>query len=170
MPTSTSPALLDLVIGDADNELNSTRRVLERYPDGKGSWRPHAKSRTIGHLAAHVATLPGLGYSIVTTNGIDAASRPPLIDVDSAAELLALFDARRAELQSAIAEAGESILGGSWGIRAGDRLLINLPKPQALRTIFLNHMIHHRAQLGVYYRLLDVPVPGLYGPTADEPM
>jgi uncharacterized damage-inducible protein DinB len=170
MPTVPGPALLDLVIGDAENELSSTRRVLERFPDGKGSWRPHTKSRTIGQLAAHVATLPGLGISIVTTDGLDVAARPPLVNVDTAAELVALFDARRSELQAAIAQAGESMLGQSWTIRAGDRVLLSLPKPQALRTVFLNHMIHHRAQLGVYYRLLDVPVPSLYGPTADEPM
>ena len=165
---TTSP--VSLVLGDADNELTSTRRVLERFPDGKGDWRPHTKSRTIGQLAAHVATLCGLGTSIIKTDGIDRATRPPLIDANSAAELLALFDARRAEFDAALAEAGDNMLGESWSIRAGDRVLISLPKPAALRSVFLNHLIHHRAQLGVYYRLLDVPVPILYGPTADEPM
>lgn len=165
---TTSP--VSLVLGDADNELDSTRRVLERFPDGKGDWRPHTKSRTIGQLAAHVATLSGLGTSIIKTDGIDRSTRPPGIDANSAAELLALFDARRAEFDAALAEAGDNMLGETWSIRAGDRVLISLPKPAALRTVFLNHLIHHRAQLGVYYRLLDVPVPILYGPTADEPM
>ena len=165
---TTSP--VSLVLGDAANELDSTRRVLERFPDGKGSWKPHTKSRTIGQLAAHVASLCGLGTSIITTVGIDRSTRPPAIDANSAAELLALFDARRAEFDAALASAGDSMLGETWSIKAGDRILISLPKPGALRSVFLNHLIHHRAQLGVYYRLLDVPVPILYGPTADEQM
>jgi uncharacterized damage-inducible protein DinB len=159
---------ISLVLGDADNELASTRRVLERFPDGRGDWQPHVKSRTLGQLAAHVATLCGLGTSIITTDGIDRSTRPPSINANSAAELLALFDARRAEFDAAIAGAGESILGETWSIKAGDRILISLPKPAALRSVFMNHLIHHRAQLGVYYRLLDVPLPILYGPTADE--
>ena len=166
----TTPAIssISLVLGDADNELSSTRRVLERFPDGKGDWQPHTKSRTLGQLAAHVATLCGLGTSIVQTDGIDRSTRPPLINANSAAELLALFDARRAEFDAAIARAGDNILGETWSIKAGDRILISLPKPAALRSVFMNHLIHHRAQLGVYYRLLDVPLPILYGPTADE--
>ena len=163
---TTSP--VSLVLGDADNELATTRRVLERFPDGKGDWRPHVKSRTIGQLAAHVATLCGLGTSIIQTDGIDRSTRPPLIDANSAAELLALFDARRAEFDAALAEAGDSILGETWSIKAGDQVLISLPKPAALRRVFMNHMIHHRAQLTVYMRLNDIPVPALYGPSADE--
>lgn len=168
--TTPTTSLLPLVLGDADNELAATRRVLERFPDGKGDWRPHIKSRTIGQLAAHVATLCGLGTSIIKTDGIDRATRPPLIEANSAAELLELFDAWRAEFDAALAEAGDSILGETWSIRAGDRILISLPKAGALRSVFLNHLIHHRAQLGVYYRMLDVPLPILYGPTADEQM
>lgn len=166
--TTPTISAISLVLGDADKELSSTRRVLERFPDGKGDWQPHVKSRTLGQLAAHVATLCGLGTSIVQTDGIDRSTRPPLINANSAAELLALFDARRAEFDAAIAGAGDGILGETWSIKAGDRILISLPKPAALRSVFMNHMIHHRAQLGVYYRLLDVPLPILYGPTADE--
>jgi uncharacterized damage-inducible protein DinB len=159
---------LALVLGDAEPELASTRRVLERFPDGKGDWRPHAKSRTIGQLASHVAALPGLAILIVKTDGLDAATRPPLTEVGTAAELLAIFDTRAQELRAAIAEAGESMFDQPWSIGAGGRVFLNLPKRQALRTVFMNHLIHHRAQLGVYYRLLDIPVPILYGPTADE--
>ena len=157
-----------MIPGDLDNELASTRRVLERFPDGKGGWRPHAKSRTIGQLAAHVAALPGLGALMLTTDGLDAATRPPLPDVDTAAELVALFDARTQDLRAAIAQANDTLLGQSWTLRAGDRVFFSLPKHVALRTAFMNHSIHHRAQLGVYYRLLDIPVPICYGPTADE--
>jgi len=163
---ATSP--VSLLLGDAKNELDSTRRVLERFPDGKGNWQPHTKSRSLGQLAAHVATLGGRGIMNNTTDGSGRSTRPPQIDANSAAELLALFDARRAEFDAALADAGDNMLGETWSIKAGDRVLISLPKPGALRSVFLNHLIHHRAQLGVYYRLLDVPLPILYGPTADE--
>jgi uncharacterized damage-inducible protein DinB len=167
---SATASQLALVLGDAEPELASTRRVLERFPDGKGDWRPHTKSRTIGQLASHVAALPGLGILIVKTEGLDAATRPPLNEVGTAAELLAIFDARTQELRAAMAQVNEGMLDQSWTLGAGGRVFIRLPKRQALRTIFLNHLIHHRAQMGVYYRLLDIPVPILYGPTADEPM
>src|SRR6266705_4962751 len=106
---ATAPQLA-LVLGDAEPELASTRRVLERFPDGKGDWRPHPKSRTIGQLASHVAALPGLGIVIVKTDGLDAATRPPLAEVGTAAELLAIFDARTQELRAALAEASEGML------------------------------------------------------------
>ena len=165
---SAAASQLALVIGDAEPELASTRRILERFPDGKGDWRPHAKSRTIGQLASHIAALPGLGILIARTDTLDAKTRPPLTEVGTAAELLAIFDTRAKELRTAIAEVGESMLDQSFTLRAGDRVFVSIPKRQALRTIFLNHLIHHRAQLGVYYRLLDIPVPVVYGPTADE--
>ncbi len=169
MTATPTASPITLVLGDAEGELASTRRVLERFPDGKGDWRPHAKSRTIGQLAAHVAALPGLGIRIVTTEGIDAATRPPLPNLNTVAELVALFDANTRGLRAAIAEADDAMLGESFTLRAGDRVFVSLPKREALRSMFLNHLIHHRAQLGVYFRLLDVPVPVVYGPTADEP-
>ncbi len=161
---------IELIIGDANDELASTRRVLERFPDGKGDWRPDNKSRTLGQLAVHVASQPGLGTSIVTTSSLDAAARPPLPTIDTAREMVELFDARAGEFHQAVAAADDKMLDETWSLGAGGRVYIELPKRRALRTMFLNHLIHHRAQIGVYYRLLGVPVPGLYGPTADEPL
>ena len=168
MTSTTFNAGITAIIGDADSELPSTRRVLERYPDGKGTWKPHAKSRSIGQLAAHVAALPALGTWIITTDNLEASTRPPLPELDKASDLVAFFDARTEDLRDAIAKADDSILDRTWTLTAGGRAFVNMPKREALRIVFLNHLIHHRAQLGVYYRLLDVPVPILYGPTADE--
>ena len=166
---STVP-LISTLLCDLDGELASTRRILERYPDGKGSWQPHPKSRTIGQLAAHVAALPGLGTWIITTETLEATTRPPLPELDKASELVAFFDARAQDFRTALSSADDSLLDQSWSLTARGRAFIDLPKREALRIVFMNHMIHHRAQLGVYFRLLDIPVPILYGPTADEPL
>jgi uncharacterized damage-inducible protein DinB len=155
---------------DLDQELASTRRILERFPDDKGEWGPHDKSRTIGQLAAHVANLPGLAAMILQTDHIDVMKRQPTPPAKTAAELVAFFDGNVAMLKKAIENAGPDDLGKSWSLKAGDRALITQTKRALLRVMFLSHMIHHRAQLGVYYRLLGVPVPGVYGPTADEPI
>jgi uncharacterized damage-inducible protein DinB len=153
---------------DLDEELAATRRMLERYPDGRGAWRPHAKSRTLAQLASHVSTLPNHGVTILTADEMDVAGRVPKTPVDSAAELLAAFDAAAGQVRAAVAAAAEADLDRTWTMRAGDRVLARGPKRLLLRRVMLNHLIHHRAQLGDYYRLLDVPVPGMYGPSADD--
>lgn len=153
---------------DLDDELATTRRMLERYPDGHGTWRPHAKSRTLAQLATHVADLPNRGTTILTTDEVDVAVRTPKPQLDSAADLLAAFDAAAAQARAAVAAASDADLERTWTMRAGDRVLARGPKHALVRRIMLSHMIHHRAQLGDYYRLLDVPVPGMYGPSADD--
>ena len=165
--TSTSPIIATLLC-DLDGEIASTRKILERYPDGRGSWQPHTKSRTIGQLAAHVAALPALGTWIITTDTVEATTRPPLPELDKASDLVAFFDARAGEFRKALSSLDDSQLDNKWSLTARGQAFINMPKRQALRIVFMNHMIHHRAQLGVYFRLLDVAVPIVYGPTADE--
>jgi uncharacterized damage-inducible protein DinB len=155
---------------DLDSELASTRRILERFPDDKGDWGPHDKSRTIGQLAAHVANLPSMAAMILQTDHLDVMKRQPTPAATKAADLVAFFDSNVAMLKNAIANAPPDELTKSWSLKAGDRALITQTKRALLRVMFLSHMIHHRAQLGVYYRLLGVPVPGVYGPTADEPI
>ena len=155
---------------DLDQELASTRRILERFPDAKGDWGPHDKSRTIGQLAAHVANLPSLAAMILQTDYLDVMKRQPTPPATTAADLVAFFDGNVAMLKKAIDSATPDELDKSWSLKAGDRALITQTKRALLRVMFLSHMIHHRAQLGVYYRLLNVPVPGMYGPTADEPL
>ena len=155
-------------LDDMQDELASTRRTLERFPDGRGMWRPHAKSRTLGELATHVADIPGLAATILETEELDALKRPRREPLGTSAELLERFDGNVTQLRTALSAVGDDRLGGSWTMRAGDQVLIRRPRRALLRTMFLSHMIHHRAQLGVYFRLLDVPVPSVYGPTADE--
>jgi uncharacterized damage-inducible protein DinB len=155
-------------LDDMHDELASTRRTLERVPNGRGDWRPHAKSRTLAELATHVADIPGLAATILETEEMDALARPRRESLASSADLLERFDGGVARLQAALAEVDEDRLGGSWSLRAGEQVFVRRPRRALMRTMFLSHMIHHRAQLGVYLRLLDVPVPSVYGPTADE--
>lgn len=159
----------DILI-DLERELASTRRILERYPDGKGEWQPHEKSRTLSALATHVANIPGNGANVLTTAEMDVASRTPPQPEDSAAELLEVFDAAAARLKAAVAETDPATLGEKWTMRAGPRVIVSESRALLMRLMVINHLVHHRAQLGVYLRLLDVPIPGVYGPSADEPI
>jgi uncharacterized damage-inducible protein DinB len=163
-----TPSAADLLYSDLNDELAATRKTLERFPEGKGDWRPHEKSRTIGELAAHVAQLPGLGLAILGSDGLDTAQRPPLPKINSAAELLAIFDGVAAPLRQAVASADFTALEKPWTLRRGEQVFFTRPKRPLMRSLLINHLIHHRAQLGVYYRLIGVPVPSIYGPTADE--
>ena len=155
-------------ISDLPGELASTRRMLERYPDGRGDYKPHAKSRSLKNLATHVAQIPNHGISILTTESLDIATRAPKPPLDNAAELLAAFDAAAATVTAAAEHASEADLDKEWAMRAGDHVIVKGTKREMLRLMMLSHIIHHRAQLGDYYRLLDVPVPGMYGPSADD--
>ncbi|HEX5438320.1 MAG TPA: DinB family protein [Gemmatimonadaceae bacterium] len=168
-PESSSPA--KLLYSDLEIELDVTRRFLERYPDGKGDWMPHEKSMKLGRLATHVADIPRYGKMLLETDEMDfATNRPPLTPVDSAQELLAIFDARAAETRATLAATDYASLERPWTMRNGEQVILSAPKGALVRRMMINHLVHHRAQLGVYYRLLGVPVPGSYGPSADEPI
>jgi uncharacterized damage-inducible protein DinB len=153
---------------DLDREIASTRRLLERYPVGKGTWQPHQKSRPLSVLATHVANIPHHGANILTTAEMDVSSRPPQPPKDSAAELVETFDAGVSRLKSAIAETDDVKMAEKWTMRAGERVLASESRALLMRLMVINHLVHHRAQLGVYLRLLNVPIPGMYGPSADE--
>jgi uncharacterized damage-inducible protein DinB len=168
MSTQPHAATARACFTDLEDELASTRRMLERYPDGKGAWRPHERSRSLSELATHVADIPQRGTDVITTDGIDLAGRKRVALMDTATELLAWFDAAADRVRKAVAAASETDLDGEWTMRAGDRVIVRAGKRSLLRRMMLSHMIHHRAQLGDYYRLLDVPVPGMYGPSADD--
>jgi uncharacterized damage-inducible protein DinB len=161
---------MDNLLIDLDRELASTRRLLERYPAGNGEWRPHEKSRTLSALATHVAHIPHHGANILTTAEMDVASRQPQPPKDSAAELLELFDAGATRLKASVADTDAPKLGEKWTMRAGPQVLVSEPRALLMRLMVINHLVHHRAQLGVYLRLLNVPIPGMYGPSADEPV
>jgi len=161
---------MDTLLIDLDREMASTRRLLERYPDGKGAWQPHDKSRPLSALATHVAAIPNQGAAILTTTEMDVATRQPQPPKDSAKELLEAFDTAVARLKSALADVDAAKLDEKWTMRMGPRVLVSESRALLMRLMVINHLVHHRAQLGVYLRLLNVPIPGMYGPSADEPV
>jgi len=158
----------DMLYSDFEAEHAATRRLLERFPEAKHDWRPHEHSRTIAELATHISDIPNRGVSILTTSEMEAGARKPLTPLTTAAELLAAHDAAVAAQQAALAKADAASLSGEWLVRRGDQIMIRGPKYRLMRTLMMSHLVHHRAQLGVYYRLLGVPVPGVYGPSADD--
>jgi uncharacterized damage-inducible protein DinB len=162
-------SLSQSLLPEFDQEMASTRRLLERVPTDKFAWTPHDKSSPLGRLATHVANLPSMASLALSTDGLDvAARRATLPKAETTEELLEIFDQSSAAARASIAGASDELLFQTFTLRNGDRVMFSLPKVSALRTFFLSHVIHHRGQLTVYLRLNDIPVPGLYGPSADE--
>ena len=160
-----------VLFADLDQELAITRRTLERYPAGKADWKPHEKSTSLGALAVHLAMLPAFGQMILAQDEMDFIKQPYVpLPFESAADLLAIFDERVAAMRPLLAAADGPALARTWTMRAGDQVFLSAPKGALVRQLLISHIIHHRAQLGVYYRLLGVPVPSSYGPSADEAM
>lgn len=162
--------IAETLLADFDSEIASTRRLLERIPENDPAWKPHEKSMPIGRLALHVARLPEFGTMMLTSEEFDVATgkRKPLI-FESTAHLVSELERSSTETRAHLAAASDDQLQTNWKLLFGDRLVVEGPRLKLLRTMFLNHLLHHRGQLTVYLRLLDVPVPGLYGPSADEP-
>lgn len=167
---SATPSSVHAALGDLDHELATTRNALERVTDEKLDWKPHPKSMSLGGLASHIATVPGWAGRILGATEFDISTR-------SAAganlartrdEILTRFDENAATFRSALDAASPEALRESWTLRNGGQVLFQLPRVAVLRNMAISHMVHHRAQLGVYLRLLDIPVPSAYGPTADE--
>ena len=155
-----------------DEEMKNTRKVLERVDDKQWGWKHHAKSGTVGWLASHIATMPGWIPMTLQTEELDYAPvdgpsfEPPKIE--NRQQLLAELDKGVAEARAALAKVSDADIMKDWTLLAGGQKIFTMPKIACIRTMVLNHIIHHRAQLTVYYRLLGIPVPGLYGPSADE--
>jgi uncharacterized damage-inducible protein DinB len=158
----------ELFLQEFDEEMPGTRKILERVPEHSFSWKPHEKSMTLGRLASHLADLPARCSAIIATETL--VRLPGFVPYSAAAtaELVERFDTVSAEARTALTSLRDDQLQTIWSIKMGDRTLASLPRVMALRRVFMNHMIHHRAQLGVFLRLLDVPIPGLYGPSADD--
>ena len=157
----------ELLVG-FDEEMASTRKTLARVPFDKPDWKPHEKSMAIARLAAHVATLPKMATSVVKKDSVDVSTEFKMPEFNSAEELAAAFDTLAKEAREAIESASDEHLVATWTLMAGEKKIFSVSRDHALRVFMMNHLIHHRAQLGVYLRLNDVPVPGLYGPSADE--
>jgi uncharacterized damage-inducible protein DinB len=170
MSTMQSAAVKDAVFSDLERELNVTRKVLERIPAAQFGWKPHEKSMSFGRLAMHVATLPQWMLTTIENDELDFAKPPQMrMEPESSEDLLSTFDGQAAAVKKALAQIDDAALERTWTLRNGDQILHRNSKLTILRIWCLNHMIHHRAQLCVYLRLLNVPVPAVYFNSSDEP-
>ena len=149
-------------------EATATRKILSRVPAEKFDWRPHERSMSMGQLANHLAGLPyGIVYATLQPS-FDPGALPPPVAPESTDAMLATFDKGMDYARQQLGGMPEADLGIPWNIMRGERLLLSMPRGAAYRTILLNHMYHHRGQLTVYLRINDIPLPSVYGPTADE--
>ena len=160
-----------MLLPEFDQEMKKTRAMLERVPEGKQDYKPHEKSMGLGKLAAHVARMPEYANMILTTPSLDAGTgdQKPLV-MESREQLLADFDAGTKQAHHAISSSSDQQWEAKWKFSYKGHDISNESRVLTYRTMFLNHLIHHRAQLGVYLRLNDVPLPGTYGPSADDTM
>ena len=161
-------AMIEGMLQELDQEAQTTRRVLERVPENQLAWRPHKKARTLGELALHVATVPGAVAELISSPS--PAQAPTFIDPSpsSASELIPALDQSIGKAKRALSGMDDATLMSTWRLMQGDRELFAVPRVALLRSIMLNHWYHHRGQLSVYLRELDVPIPSIYGPSADE--
>jgi uncharacterized damage-inducible protein DinB len=167
-----SMPIKDILLPEFDMEMDNTRRTLERVPDDKFGWKPHEKSGTLAWMATHIATIPYWATVTMQRDSLDLAppggsnfvpSKP-----SNRKELLELFDKNRAEARAALAAGEDATYAQPWALLMGGRQLFSEPRSAVLRRMVFNHIIHHRGQLTMYLRLLNLPVPALYGPSADE--
>ncbi len=160
------------MLPEFDQEMQGTRKALERCPDDRWDWKPHEKSGTVGWLAGHVATMVSWLPVTLNTEELDYAPvggpsyQPP--QLNNRKELLSEFDKNVTAARAALAAVSDAEMMKNWKLLAGGQEIFTMPRVAAIRSMILNHLIHHRAQLTVYFRLLGIPVPGLYGPSADE--
>ena len=162
----------DFLLPEFDHEMANTRKVLERVPDDRLDFKPHQKSWNMGSLATHVATIPSWAVNAIDQDELDIAPpgappyKAPL--ASSRSELLETFDKNVAAARAAIAKTSDDHLFKPWSLLSGGKTLMTMPRIAVIRSFVMNHGIHHRAQLCIYLRLNDIPMPGMYGPSADE--
>ncbi|HEX9759294.1 MAG TPA: DinB family protein [Candidatus Acidoferrales bacterium] len=165
-------AIIHALLPEFDQEMGGVQRTLERIPEDKFTWKPHPKSPTLAWLAGHLANLPTWATLTLTQDSFDMAPEgkplPKQPEPVTRKEVLDTFAKNRDAARAAIAAASDADLMKNWTLLQGGKTLMTLPRVAVVRTFVLNHMVHHRAQLGVYLRLNDVPVPAIYGPSADE--
>ncbi len=163
-------SISDSLLPEFDHEMANTRRTLERVPEDKFDWKPHAKSMSVYGLARHIARLAAWPGVIASTDSLDLAAGGSASQEDrTKADIISEFNkGTEKSIVSLKSSTAEQLANSSWTLRSGDHVIFTLPKLSVIRSMGMNHVYHHRAQLGVYLRLLDVPVPGLYGPSADE--
>ena len=165
-------SIAESFLPEYDHELATTRRLLERVPEAEFGWKPHEKSMTLGQLAGHVANMPfwlsaamnAPFYDVMAGGDKEATLEPP----PSRDVLLKEFDVKVKNARASLAKATDAEMMAPWALKAGEHEIFSMPRVTTIRTFVLNHLIHHRGQLSVYLRLRNVPVPAIYGPTADE--
>lgn len=160
--------IADVFLAELDQEAHATRRVLERVPQAKLSWKPHARSMSLGQLALHVATIPGTVASLVAK---DVVPEPPQFvqpEAATTAELMPALEASIAQARALVGGFDDAAMNRVWRLMHNGKELMAMPRAAMLRMVMLNHWYHHRGQLLVYLRMHDVPLPSVYGPTADE--
>ena len=162
--------LAQLLLMEFEAEAAKTRSYFAAMPEDKVGWKPHELSPSLGSLAKHVANLPGFGVVFLTTGSMDASGGPPALpEYKGRADLMQTFDQNCARLRDALAKASDEYLTDPWAFTAADRVLEQGPRAAMYQLMCVDHMVHHRAQMGVYLRMLGVALPGLYGPSADGP-
>jgi uncharacterized damage-inducible protein DinB len=161
-------SIADALLPEFDHEMAVTRKVLERVPEDKFEWTPHPKSMSMVALATHVATIPSWGLPTLTETELDLGGQNQNTAVTSRADLLSRFDRNVAGTRAALVGKTDAEMMTIWSLKNNGQKLFTMPRASVWRGFVLNHLVHHRAQLGVYLRLNDVPVPAMYGPSADE--
>jgi len=161
-------AIKDALLPEFDHEMATCRTVIERVPEDKFGYKPHEKSMTMGVLASHIADMPSWATVSIAQDSLDMASGFKPFEAKSNADLHATFDKNVAAARGAIAGASDDTFMKMWSLKRGEQTLMSMPKIAVVRSFVLNHLIHHRGQLSVYLRLNNVPVPSIYGPSADE--
>lgn len=160
---------IEPLIAELQHEAATTRRLLERVPEESLAWQPHEKSMSLGRLAAHIANLPGMGIGVMSGDELDTsdlkAQSPP---EDSVSSIVEAFDQKIARAIELLKTQADGNWLKPWRYMNGEKVIFEMPRLAVIRFVVLNHIIHHRGQLSVYLRLLDVPLPSVYGPTADE--
>ncbi len=160
------------LLAELGQEMAMTRKTLERLPEQHWSWKPHEKSWTVGELASHTANIPKWGVLTFETEEFDYAppGQEPLRNelISSPAELLQQFDEHVEKFRAAVAAANDEAFGAEWSLLGGGQKVLTMPRAMVVRSMIMNHLIHHRGQITVYMRLLNIPVPALYGASADE--
>jgi uncharacterized damage-inducible protein DinB len=160
-------AIKDSLLAEYDHEVGTTRKLLERLPDDKLAWKPHAKSMSLGGLGTHLANLPLWAGNILNESFFDLAGMTQATEKTSRADILGAFDENTMRARGWMDKTDAEYVA-RWSLRRGGQEMFSMPRVAALRSFVMSHLIHHRGQLSVYLRLNDIPVPPIYGPTADE--
>jgi uncharacterized damage-inducible protein DinB len=158
----------DALLAEFDHEMGTTRKLLERVPDAALGWKPHDKSMSLGGLATHLSNIPHWAGALLNQAEFDLAGAPPNLEpLPSSAAIVAAFEAATKQARASM-DKSDAEYTAPWTLKRGGQLMFSMPRVAAFRSFVISHTIHHRGQLSVYLRMHDVPIPSIYGPSADE--